>query len=839
MYSRKILLSKRSTEDSTNNKSEQLQTKDQTVFRERNSSISFQNNILGQNFFFKNQEIQDNSIIEEDDYNFEIYNYPIMKDENFLFGENIKDKCRTLPVPNYNYFVNDNNMKKYCISTETNSNSLSIKENGNENEIINDENINNLMGNINIFKNIRKERKNIKFLNNILFRDDRNKKKISDSKFNKNNPLNKFSKKNRKKNNQKNGIDSIKRHSKNISEPFNGIYLRKNKVQINSIKSINQIVSNNKPRNTINIKDDIINSRNNNSKITEVRKHIFPSIETDIHKKMNTLDVEDKINSYNNKKDDIKNNILEQCNGCFCQKENNYIFNLKFYNIYNNNDNDNIDNNINSHQNQYSKSKSKSKTKYFSKEKMFNEKKNNNNNNINNNEIESPNRDKKKTKKNIIKRRVIFEEEYMIDQDGNHKFICIKRVDSHSKNNNKQNNQKNRQYNNKNNNNNNNNQCSIERDSNNKNYIACNLLTSAKNKKYRKRIEPNVILNNSSRRIIEEKIIQKKNNEKNVDSKKGKISLQMSCENLCPLTNNNSNNINNTKNNNNLKNKMKTQIQKIEIKDSKQIQKNEIKDSKQIQKIEIKDSKQTPNIIRYKQITKLNNNNNTQKERKNVAHSKRSISNIIDNISYISNQRSKNCTRYSISLKKPINDETYEEERINYNKNNPKPLLTRITKNYKILQENINNNYNSRITNTINNSGSDILEDRNNSKNYIYKSTCKRNNNTTNLSAQEILPVRSERKNYRYHEIKSTSKRKIIEDLDSSIKKNLNSYFDSKKNNSTITSNISMEDAIKNNYNDCLSKIKQRLRQTHKKEIKNISFSNQKINIFSNQDKKS
>ena len=40
----------------------------------------------------------------------------------------------------------------------------------------------------------------------------------------------------------------------------------------------------------------------------------------------------------------------------------------------------------------------------------------------------SPKLEKKKSKKNIFKRRVIFEEEYIIDSNGNQRFLCVKRI---------------------------------------------------------------------------------------------------------------------------------------------------------------------------------------------------------------------------------------------------------------------------------------------------------------------------------------------------------------------------------------------------------------------------
>lgn len=158
---------------------------------------------------------------------------------------------------------------------------------------------------------------------------------------------------------------------------------------------MNKIMSNNKPRNTNNIKDDQMNSRND-SKISEVRKNLFPPMEINNHKKLNTIDLEDNFNN-NKKREAMKKNIMEQCNGCIYQKENNYIFNLRFYNIYNNNDNENS----NSKSNIKNTCKTKTRSIYSSKENINDEKKNNNT--INTNKIMSPNKEKKKSKKIYLK----------------------------------------------------------------------------------------------------------------------------------------------------------------------------------------------------------------------------------------------------------------------------------------------------------------------------------------------------------------------------------------------------------------------------------------------------
>jgi hypothetical protein len=389
----------------------------------------------------------------------------------------------------------------------------------------------------------------------------------------------------------------------------------------------------------------------------------------------------------------------------------------------------------------------------------------------------------KKSKKNIFKRRVIFEEEYMIDSDGQQKCICIKRVDDH--NNNKSNNKKNVH---------NNSHCNTEMNAN-------KLLASSKSKKYKKRIDSN-LKNNNNNRTIESYLVSHNNKQKRLQLKTALVSPQISYENL--FTRGNDNN-----------NAKKTQIETIEIEDTKVI----------------------PSFLRYKKIAKINNNN-IQREKNKIANTKRSASNITENIS--DNKMSKISERYAISLNKsPIKEEIYEYEKFKFKSNiKSKPILTKITKN-KFLQANINTsrNYNNKVKKKIEYNNSEIMNEISNSKNQLYKTSYIIDNNI-NISSQEI-PIRSEKRNHKYHEIKSSSQKKLIEEKNIDLKNSLNNiYNEPKKRYSTISNSINLDDVVKNYDYEFKYKINQRLRGNRKKEAKNISYSNQKDSLIYSQDKK-
>ena len=120
------------------------------------------------NFFLKDKEIQENPIIEEDDYSIDIYNKPLSK-ETFLNEINNNDN-NFKKIPIFNYFMGINRRRSkiyyqkniYTNNYFRNYNSES-KENINLNHTFEerrkgDHNINLLMNNINMFKKLREQR---------------------------------------------------------------------------------------------------------------------------------------------------------------------------------------------------------------------------------------------------------------------------------------------------------------------------------------------------------------------------------------------------------------------------------------------------------------------------------------------------------------------------------------------------------------------------------------------------------------------------------------------------------------------------------------------------------
>ena len=804
MYSRKILQNKCFISDNKN-KAFSQSYKEITISRNRSATIGFLKNIAGKKFFYKNQEIQDNSIIEEDDYNFEVYNYPIVKDENFLIVDNNNEKFNTIPVPNLYHSVNKNSLKLnshrdtnnnnnnnsnnnsriYCTnSTEVNYNyNLTIKTEKN-----NDENGDNIISNINIFKMIHKERKNVKFINNVWFRDDKIEKSITEFQCNKNFFSNKYSKKNRKKLSLKTYNGIIRKHDKKPSGHFTGPYLRKNKIsQINHIKNvnINKIISNRKPKYTINLKDDEVNSRNM-TKIHTLKKNLFSQIDTNYEKRINTTNEEDKLNIFRNSLYDLKkNHFMEECdNGCVCQKENNYIFNLKFFNIYNNNENDN------NKDNSKSRSKSKTRSMYVSKDNTFDEK----NSNITKiSQKNSPKLEKKKSKKNIFKRRVIFEEEYIIDSNGNQRFLCVKRInDDDEKKHYKQIGR--------------NNYFNTEANVDKKNYVTNNFLTSLKSKKSHKKIDLNIKVNNNRKKILEGTLLQQKIKEKKIESKTVLNSPQISYENI--FSKNHS---------------LKSQIKLL--------------DNKRYKKI--------PYYPKNKKNSKVNNFN-TSKEKSNILNSRSSIIKFIENNQY--QKRNNYSLKNLISINKVITQNNKDiNEKSKFGRIiKERPILSRkqILNNYKVLNtQTINNsrNYNSlKLNNTnINSNKNEHIDlnytvfDKINEKKEIYNNAYNfDNNNNIYFNSRNKLIKKLERNNYKFHEIKSVSKERLITDNKLNLKKSLNHfYFESNNQYKRFANCISM-DNIKLLRNDNIKfkfHTNERLKKSSKKiNTKNMSVSNKK-----------
>ena len=360
---------------------------DKLQLKEKNTKDNLKYNNRQKNYFLKEKEIQENSINEEDDYNLNIYNNSISQEEDFLIEFNDKDKYKTIQVNNYLKKINSNNTnfnnkKKYLYNSNKQKffstsielyNSLNLKS-IEDNDKKPNKNINYLINNINIFKMVHKERKNIQLLNQILSKENKRQKNIT---------------------------------------------------QINSINNSNKNIMNYELKNISNLKDKG-NQIPNLSEIRTVTKSLFnrySQIDTNVCDQKINIATEkndnDKDDNRINKNKNIKiitssfnklgkNYSIPKINDGSHQKESNYIFNLKFYNIYNNNQNNNLK--IKSKSNSIINEYSSLDENYIIKNKK---------NIIKKNDL---------PKNKIFKKRVIFEEEYIIDSNGNQKFLCVKRI---------------------------------------------------------------------------------------------------------------------------------------------------------------------------------------------------------------------------------------------------------------------------------------------------------------------------------------------------------------------------------------------------------------------------
>ena len=738
---------------------------------------------------FKEKLIQGNAINEEDGYNLEVYNNSISKDKNFLTKDKNNNKFKTIPVYHYLNGLNKkkykfNNHKKFSINNNYQNysfNSIELNNNLNlnseENEKNIDDNTNNLINNINIFKMVINERRKYQLLNRMLLKENKSEKNIIEIKQNNNGVTNKFSKRFKKKISQNidNGI--IKKHAKVASQPFNGPYLRKNKMSsINPFKHPNKSISKSKSKSMININDDEIHSQNIN-KIKPETKNLYsrysknnineqkPNVTNKENDKINKKSSKLKIN-VNNSYNNIKKKYLEKSNGCTCQKDNNYIFNLKFYNICNNNQNNNV------------KKKSKSNsliTEYNSKENIYED----------SNTLKENN-----PKNNIIKKRVIFEEEYIIDSNGNQKFLCVKRVGDSTHNE------------------------PHNINLNKRNYTSNNILSNSKNLNAQKIIDYNYKNNN---KIVNGKLLRLKKKEKRLEAKTVFISPQMSYENVFYPSNNLAKSQINNSDKKDIKNESFIPNNKIEENNSKL---NNIKIIKEVNNT----SNNKSRIFKYYQNNNyhcVNNNNNNNNYYINTSNKPTSPNNNIEN-----------------------------KEKIKYNKIN---RIQIINKEHPLNQRNqIKKKFEGEKSQTIKNSRNynnpnfiNIYE-YNNKEIYNLKSAAneKKDNKkytytTTNFDNNKIFfppgkfSNNSQKSNYQFHEIKSTSRDKYSHNIINSANKshNNNFYFESENRRPQMIVCTSMDNIKKlrknsNNFDEAQKyQIKDRL------EKYNRVIKNQKINL--------
>ena len=734
MQTRKISINDFIIPRNKNIVNEQALFKDK-LHKGKNINIEQPNDLKEKIFFFKENEIQNNSITEEDDYNFEIYNNPIEKSQYFLFDFEKNDEFKTMPIYshlkglNSNILKISNNKKNKYKSYSQNFYTTSIEINNDLNltitdeEKISDKNINYSMNNINMFRKLHKEKKKLKLLNNMISKENKNENNKIGMKNTKYIILNKFSKKYRKNIIQKidNGI--ILKHSKVSSQPINGPYLRKNR--INSIKNFDKYLSNN-------ISKYDLNDIENQYKIKPETKNLFSrysQIDTNINdKKLNITNINNtKVNNLKNKKIkiitstlyDLKKNIYKQKSngGPHLKEENNYIFNLKFFNLYNNKQMKNIKKKSNTVINQYSSCEDK----YYKNIEI-------NKFNIVNPKVITP-------KKNIIKKRVVFEEEYMIDSNGNQKFLCVKRIldnDNIS--------EENTLY---------------SQDINKKRaFTSNNLLNSSKNRNLKKKIDYN--FKNASRKIItiNENLNTIKNNKKKLEAKTVFFSPQISYENIFSQNNDLTRSLANISNSKNSKKNAPINNNNIKI------EKNILANSKSC-------------IFKYEQNIKFHNIDNLSK----INKFKNPITKIF-NIK-VNNEKNKNnkinyeknlITRKQIRKKYGLEKAPTINNSRNYNENN-------FINDYNIKEKNRNNDTNYNKTNI---------------KKNIYKTANLENNKI--FVSQQNFSNQSESNNYKYHEIKSISKDKSNNnDIYSNKSQNNNFYYESKNKNHKIFPSTSMD----------------------------------------------
>ena len=796
MHRTKISINKFIIPRNRNITNEQILFKDK-LHMNKSNSLSVYNSDRTKVFFLKDKDIQENSIIEEDDYNIDIYNKSISNDDNFLKDQNSSSTYKTIPIFNYfmgvnKKYVNINNHKKrytnnYYKDYYTDSIDYNNKNNLNitfEEKIIEkyvEENLNFLNENINIFKKMHKQRvKNSSMIYKLsidnlsqinIFKNNKNNSIFdinNNSTYSNYDMINKFSKKNKKKNIKIN--KKIPTHGRYVSQPFNGPYLRKNKIsQVIAKKNINKNNIGNKHKNAININNDEINYQYSNkmNKIKEVAKNLFNKNSfVNIHKikNLNITNENDKNNK--NNKDGVtkantlynsKNNyLIEKNKNDNNQKENNYIFNLKFFNIYNNNDSNNK-----------KKIKSKSMITDGEKEIILDD------NYISNiNKLKKNNKKEKdiKTPNTIIKKRVVLEEEYIIDSNGKEKFLCAKRVpDSFNKNINIKNKDF---FNNK----------------NTINYTHNSLLVLPKEKIIIKKYDYNV--KNKGKKITLGSLYIN-NNEKKSEDKKC-FSQQVSYENIFSS-------------NNNIKSQPKIPL---------------IKDFKKLYLIP-KNNK--PIINKTNTNTNSNSNRNITPKNKILVNSRSCIFNPNQIIQSNKNHNYKFLNSINKILKQKSNvhnnvNKIGNEEKIKiskYNRVNKEKKI--VSKKYLKLgykdEETIYNNSRNQNNHCFINAAETSKDKK--ILNYSlndYKSNRNFKNKITNLDSNRLLEghqkfsYKSERSNYKYIEVKSTSKDKLIENkLNTIANKSHNNhfYFESKNKKPQICTCTSMDNiklVRKNNY---------------------------------------
>ena len=793
MHSRKISLNNFIIPRNKSISNEQILFKDKLQLQPKVTTIQFHNIDDNKKHFMTKIEIQENSINEEDDYFFEVYNNSIEKDDNFLIEYSNNNKFKTITANNNfnginkNYIkfnnikkLNYNNYKKYGTNSLEFNNYMNLNTIEENDRKYTDENTNNLINNINFFKLVHKERKKNKLLNNILSKDKNQTDLYKLNNNNKYNITNKFSKKNNvNKNQNDNSINS--NHVKVSSQPFNGPYLRKNK--FNNNKKINKNNGDNNLEYILDLNDDEIYSKNM-TKIKAVTKSLFnrySQIDANVDDQELNITNENVKDIQINKNKNNKNFINYLCDSKkdeSIDKNKNYIFNLKLYDLYNNKQNNNfkIKSKSNSMINQYYSFDENNINKHIKKEK------------------------EEKPRQTIIKKRVILEEEYIIDPNGNQKFLCVKRVANNNINDENINN----------------------KEFNNKRAFTTNNLFLTSNDKNTKQNLDNYISKNNNKNIINVNFNKKNNNRNNIEAKTVFCSPQISYENIFAP------NINSTKSF------------------------GKSKDYKNLDKQYL--------LYNINNISKLKEINNLPNSKSCIFKCDQNIK--FHKIENYNNKNKNYNTKDSIpSYNYKKNNEEKNVIKINNIMNYENPMMPRkkIRKNCEGQGQNgitINNSRNYNINNFININEYNNNNNNNNKEKYnlnVSKDKIinkKQLYNTTNCEIKniyipkQIFSNRSENNNYKLHEIKSISKDKTYNKEFNISNKNPNNnfYFEYKNKFQKILPSTSMDNIkMKNNNNVKLNnvnknKIKDRFEKGNYNYIQNIKIVNLNNPLYNSQE---
>ena len=237
MTSKNISLNCLETPKNKDNSVKKIISKNKSNHKKKNVFGIFIKKSKNKNIFKKDSEIQNNSIIEEDDYNEEIYNNYVSQNKFGLNEENddfkSKPSFNSFDEKNKNIFLfhnskvitNNDKNARYSMGSNLDSNN-NFQDNQNSKNIDKDNLY--IMNIVGTFEKVHKKLDNI---NNKI--TENNNKKTNDNNDNnalKNKITSKFSVKNRKKVLTKNNNNFIGIHSKSPSQPFKENNRRKNMI---------------------------------------------------------------------------------------------------------------------------------------------------------------------------------------------------------------------------------------------------------------------------------------------------------------------------------------------------------------------------------------------------------------------------------------------------------------------------------------------------------------------------------------------------------------------------------------------------------------------------------